>query len=73
MRTNLFRGFVLGTLNFYADDSGGEMRAWAQTKDKQGKQQPQAPAEQTPGGFSISVTVPVVSVEVVLTDNNGIF
>jgi VWFA-related protein len=50
-----------------------EMRAWAQTKDKQGKQQPQAPPEQTPGGFSISVTVPVVSVDVVITDNNGNF
>ncbi len=73
MRTNLFRGFVLGTLIFTLMIPAGEMRAWAQTKDKQGKQQPQAPAEQTPGGFSISVTVPVVSVDVVLTDNNGNF
>src|SRR3979490_1582356 len=73
MRTNLFRGFVLGTLIFTLMIPAGEMRAWAQTKDKQGKQKPQAPAEQTPGGFSISVTVPVVSVDVVLTDNNGNF
>src|SRR5712664_1562074 len=73
MRTNLFRGFVLGTLIFTLMNPAGEMRAWAQTKDKQGKQQPQAPTEQTPGGFSISVTVPVVSVDVVLTDNNGNF
>ena len=73
MRTNLFRGVVLGALIFTLMIPAGEMRAWAQTKDKQGKQQPQAPAEQTPGGFSISVTVPVVSVDVVLTDNNGNF
>jgi VWFA-related protein len=70
MRTNLFRGFVLGTLIFTLMIPAGEMRAWAQTKDKQ---KPQAPAEQTPGGLSISVTVPVVSVDVVLTDNNGNF
>ena len=48
----------------------GETRAWAQGKDKQ---PPQAPPEQTPGGFAISVTVPVVSVDVVITDNNGNF
>jgi VWFA-related protein len=45
----------------------GEIRAWAQSKDKQ-----QAPAEPSEApGFSISVTVPVVSVDVILTDNNG--
>jgi VWFA-related protein len=49
------------------------MRALAQTKDKQDKQQPQAPPEQPPGGFAISVTVPVVNVDVVITDNNGNF
>src|SRR6266446_2002077 len=73
MRTNLFRWVVLGALIFTLMIPAGEMRAWAQTKDKQGKQQPQAPAEQTPGGFSISVTVPVVPVDVVVTDNNGNF
>jgi VWFA-related protein len=72
MRTNLFRGLVLGTLIFTLMIPAGELRAWAQTKDKQDKQ-PQAPPEQTPGGFSISVTVPVVSVDVVITDNNGTF
>ena len=49
------------------------MRAWAQSKDKQDKHQPQAPPEQPPGGFAISVTVPVVNVDVVITDNNGNF
>ncbi len=72
MRTNLFRVLVVGALIFTLMIPAGEMRARAQTKDKQGKQQPQAP-EQLPGGFSISVTVPVVSVDVVITDNNGNF
>ena len=62
MRTNLFRGLILGTLIFTLLFPAGEIRAWAQAKDKQ---QPKAPAEQTPGGFSISVTVPVVTVDVV--------
>src|ERR1700674_5831668 len=70
MRTNLFRGLVLGTLIFTLMFPAGEIRALAQTKDKQ---PPQAPPSQTPGGFSISVTVPVVSVDVVITDNNGNF
>ena len=34
-------------------------------------QQSQQPKQQPPGGFSISVTVPVVSVDVVVTDNEG--
>src|ERR1700682_3842477 len=70
MRTNFFRVLVLETLIFTLLFPAGEMRAWAQAKDKQ---QPKAPAEQTPGGFSISVTVPVVTVDVVITDNNGNF
>jgi VWFA-related protein len=46
----------------------GQLAALAQSKD-----QPPAPsdAQQTGPGFSISVTVPVVSVDVVVTDNNG--
>jgi VWFA-related protein len=55
----------------------GELSAWAQdqnkdkkSKDKQDKNQ-QAPPAQTGPGFSISVTVPVVSLDVVVTDNNG--
>jgi VWFA-related protein len=70
MRTNPNRGLVLGTLIFTLLFPAGEIRAWAQAKDKQ---PPQAPAQQTPGGFSISVTVPVVGVDVVITDNNGNF
>ncbi len=70
MRTNLFRVLVLGALIFTLLFPAGEICAWAQARDKQ---QPQAQPQQTPGGFSISVTVPVVSVDVVVTDNNGNF
>ncbi len=70
MRTSLIRGLMLGALIFTLLFPAGETRAWAQGKDKQ---PPQAPPEQTPGGFAISVTVPVVSVDVVITDNNGNF
>src|SRR6266581_6517807 len=68
MRTGLIRGLMLGALIFTLLFPAGETRAWAQGKDKQ---PPQAPPEQTPGGFAISVTVPVVNVDVVVTDNNG--
>jgi VWFA-related protein len=68
MRTNLIRGFVLGMLVFTLMLPAGEVRAWAQAKDKQ---QSQTPPPQAPGGFSISVTVPIVNVDAVVTDNNG--
>jgi VWFA-related protein len=68
MRTNLFRGLGLGALIFTLMFPAGEIRALAQAKDKQ---QPQTQPQQTPGGFSISVTVPVVNVDAVVTDNNG--
>jgi VWFA-related protein len=54
---------VIFTLLFPA----GELAALAQSKDKKA---PQPEPQQTPG-FSISVTVPVVGVDVVVTDNNG--
>src|SRR6266853_2639296 len=74
MRTRFFRGLVLGTLIFTLIIPAAEMHAWAQSKDQpKQKDQQQAPPEQTPGGFAISVTVPVVSVDVVITDNNGNF
>ena len=67
MRTNLFRRFVLGVLIFTLLFPAGELAALAQSKDKQ----PPQPAPQQTPGFSISVTVPVVNVDVVVTDNNG--
>jgi VWFA-related protein len=67
MRTNPFRGFVLGVLLVTLLCPAGDLALLAQTKGKQPPTQP----EQAPGGFSIAVTVPVVSVDVVVTDNNG--
>ncbi len=69
MHTNIFRWFMLGAVIFTLIFPAGEMRAWAQGKNKQPP--PDEPA-QTPG-FAISVTVPVVSVDVVVTDNNGTY
>jgi VWFA-related protein len=43
----------------------GDVSLWAQDKDKQAPQAPQGP------GYSISITVPVVSVDAIVTDNNG--
>src|SRR4029077_12075062 len=63
----LFRRLVLSLLLFTLLVPPGELSALAQDKDKQ------APQTQTAPGFSISVTVPVVSVDVVVTDNNGNF
>jgi VWFA-related protein len=71
MRTSLFRGLILCALIFTLLFPAGEMRAWAQEKDKE--KQPAPEAAQTPGGFAISITVPVVTVDVVVTDNNGNF
>jgi VWFA-related protein len=68
MRTNLFRGLVLGALIFTLMFPAGEICALAQAKDNQ---QSQTQPQQTPGGFSISVTVPVVNVDAVVTDDNG--
>ena len=69
MRTNRFRGFVLSALACALIVPAAETRALAQTKDQQ---KPQTPP-QAPGGFSISVTVPVVNMDVVVTDNSGNF
>src|SRR5258708_6594677 len=74
MRTRFFRGLVLGTLIFTLMIPAAEMRAWAQSKDQpKQKDQQQAPPPSEAPGFSISVTVPVVPVDVVVTDNNGNF
>jgi VWFA-related protein len=69
MRTNLFlfRAIALSAF-FLALFCALETPAFSQGKNPQ----PPAPApEQTPGGFSISVTVPVVNLDVVVTDNDG--
>jgi VWFA-related protein len=67
MRINPFRKSILGVLILTLLFPAGEVAALAQSKDKQ---PPQPEPQQTPG-YSISVTVPVVSLDVVVTDNNG--
>lgn len=68
MRTNPFRKFVMGVLLVTLLCPATDLALWAQTKDKQ---PPPPPPQAAPGGFAISVTVPVVNVDVVVTDNNG--
>src|ERR1700676_453211 len=70
MRNRFFRGLWLGTLLLTQLFPATEMRGREQSKDKS---QPQAPQPSQTPGFSISVTVPVVPVDVVVTDNNGNF
>ena len=65
MQTLVIRRLVLSALVFSLLIPPGELSAWAQDKDKK------APQTQTAPGFSISVTVPVVNVDAVVTDNNG--
>lgn len=67
MQTCLVRKLVLSLVVFTLLIPPGGLSAWAQEKNKQ------APQSQTAPGFAISVTVPVVSVDVVVTDNNGNF
>jgi len=69
MQTPLVRRLVLNILFFTLLIPPGELSAWAQ--DKNPDKNKQAPQAQTAPGFSISVTVPVVSVDVVVTDGNG--
>ena len=70
--TRILRRFALSALLLTLTVPPGELAALAQDQNnsKQGKDK-QAPPEQTGPGFSISVTVPVVSLDVVVTDNNG--
>ena len=65
MQTRLIRRLLLSALSLTFLLPPGELSAWAQDKDKQPAQSQTAP------GFAISVTVPVVSVDVVVTDGNG--
>lgn len=69
------RRLILGLVVFALGVPSGQLAAWAQDNKKGSQQQPpqaQQPPPQNPG-FSISVTVPVVSVDAVVTDNNGNF
>jgi VWFA-related protein len=67
MQMPIARRLVMSVLFFTLIVPSSELSTWAQDKDKQ------APQTQTPPGFSISVTVPVVSLDVIVTDNDGNF
>ena len=67
MRFNLYRRILASLLLSILLLPASGLAATPQKQEKESPAQPQ----QAPGGFSISVTVPVVSVDVVVTDNNG--
>jgi VWFA-related protein len=73
MHKLLLRRLVLSPLIFTLLVPPGALSVWAQDKNQDKNKDKQAPQAQTTPGFSISVTVPVVSVDVVVTDNNGNF
>src|ERR1700688_5034392 len=66
MQTLFIRRLVLTLLSIALVLPSGEFSAWAQDKSKQAP-----PPPQTAPAYSISVTVPVVNLDVVVTDNNG--
>jgi VWFA-related protein len=75
-RGNYSRRLIPGVLVLALLFSAGHFAVAAQSSDSQptAKSKPQTsqtPQSQTAPGFAISVTVPVVSVDVVVTDNNG--
>jgi VWFA-related protein len=61
---------LLPALFVFAFCSSGAGGARAQQQPAQ-PPQPPAPSQAPPDGYAISVTVPVVSVDVLITDNNG--
>ena len=75
--TSFFRRLILSTLVLHPSHSHrrtlrlGAGQEPGQEQGQTGQEQDQAPQSQTGPGFSISVTVPVVSLDVVVTDNNG--
>jgi len=72
MRTHLsyWRAIALGLLIVTLSIPASELSAFAQQQQQPQKQQP--PSKQEPG-YVISVEVPVVNVDVVVTDNQGGF
>jgi len=69
MQTTIVRGIFSGLLALALALPASNARGQAKPKD----QQPPPERPQNPGDFSISVIVPVVNVDVVVTDNNGNF
>lgn len=70
MKPTRIRALVLGALMFTLCSAPCAPRAFAQDQP-QSPQEPTAPSEAPSGGFAITVSVPVVSVDVVITDDKG--
>jgi VWFA-related protein len=66
MRSSAVRAIVLGALTFALCSAVCVERTAAQARP-----QDSAPSQPPPDGYAISVTVPVVGVDVVIMDNNG--
>ncbi len=75
MRLTLFRALLLGVLMATLVLPAGDLQALAQAQQPPPPQQPdkQEKKPQQPGEYAISVEVPLVTVDVVATDNSGNF
>lgn len=72
MRLNVARAFVLGILLATLALPAGELQSFARQEQPPQQQPPKKPPEPE-AGYAISVEVPLVNVDVVVTDNNGTF
>lgn len=71
MHTLFLRRLIMSVLVLALLLPPSGLSAWAQGKNKQAPSSQQTPPPQQAPGYSISVTVPVVNVDAVVTDNNG--
>src|SRR2546422_3187128 len=73
MRLTLFRALLLGVLMATLILPAGELQALAQAQQPPPPPQQPDKQEKQPGEFAISIEVPLVTVDVVVTDNSGNF
>jgi len=73
MKLTLFRAIVLAVLVGTLVLPASEIRAFAQPPQTQQQQQQQQKPPEPEGQYAISVEVPLVNVDVVVTDNRGTF
>jgi VWFA-related protein len=76
MRLTLFRALILAVLMVTLMLPAGDLQALAQAQQPPAPQQPDKQQQKKPeqtGDFAISVEVPLVTVDVVATDNSGNF
>ncbi len=73
MRTTFFRAVLFGMLAAVLAFPPGQIAAVAQQQQPQKPPPPDQKKEKPEGEFALSVEVPLVNVDVVVTDNNGAF